>query len=259
MTAGSRLNSVDAGGDAGGAETVVNVDDRDVGGAGIEHAKKSGDTTEAGSVTDAGRHGNDWGGDETADHARKGAFHSGNANDDASLGELAFAMLEQAMNAGDTDVVELVDAIAHHARGEQSFFGDGNVAGASGDDKDQAFAGDFAAALDGDDAREGMKLRGARGFSIGFFHGGEDFGVGASDENVVARVFLLEHGADDFGGLLRRFAFGENDFGKALAEGAVMVDFGKAEVLERQMLESLDRRSRREVSALHGFQNFQQF
>src|SRR5690349_20966110 len=119
MTAGSWLDAVDAGGDTGGAETVVDVDDRDVGGAGIEHAEQRGDTTEAGSVTDAGRHGNDWGGDQATDHARKGAFHSGNANDDAGLGEFAFAMLEQAMNAGDTDVVELIDAVAHHARGEQ--------------------------------------------------------------------------------------------------------------------------------------------
>jgi hypothetical protein len=69
----------------------------------------------------------------------------------------------------------------------------------------------------------------------------------------------LEHGADDFGDLLRRFAFGENDFGKTLSERAVMVHFGEAEILKRQMLEPLDRRSRREVSALHGFQKFQQF
>ena len=168
-------------------------------------------------------------------------------------------MLEQAMNPGNTYVVKLIDAIAHHARGEQSFLGDGNVAGTGGNDEDQAFAGDFAAALDGDDAGEGMKLRGARGFPVNFFHGGEDFGVGASDENIVPRVFLLEHGADDFGDLLRRFAFGENDFREALTQGAMMVHLGEAEVFKRQVLEAFDDSGRRELSSPHGFQKFQQF
>ena len=163
------------------------------------------------------------------------------------------------MNAGDTDVVELIDAIAHHARGEESFLGNGNVAGTGGNDEDQAFARDFAAAFDGDDAGERMKLRGARGFPISFFHGGEDFGVGAGDENVVPRVFLLEHGADDFGDLLRRFAFGENDFREALTLGAMMVHLGEAEVLKRQVLEAFDGRGGREFPPLHGFQKFQQF
>ena len=163
------------------------------------------------------------------------------------------------MNPGDTYVVKLIDAIAHHARGEQSFFGDWDVAGTGGNDEDQAFARDFAAALDGDDPREGMKLRGARGFPVSFFHGGEDFGVGASDQNIVPRVFLLEHGADDFGDLLRRFAFGEDDFRKTLAESAVMVDFGEAEVFKWQVLEAFDGRGRRKLSSPHGFQKFQQF
>ena len=104
-----------------------------------------------------------------------------------------------------------------------------------------------------------MELGRARGFAISLFHGGEDFGVGAGDENVVARVSLLEHGADDFGDLLRRFAFGKDDFGEALTQGAMMVHFGEAEVLERKMLQALDGCAWRELPALYGFQNFQQF
>ncbi len=145
------LQPVDAGGDAGSTEAVVDVDDGDVGCAGIEHAKQRGYPAEAGAVADAGGHGNHRRGDETANDARKGAFHSRNANDDAGLRELAFAVLEQAMNPGDTDVVELIDTVAHHLRGQKRFFGDGNVARAGGDNQDQAFSGNFAAAFDGDD------------------------------------------------------------------------------------------------------------
>jgi hypothetical protein len=253
------LQPVHAGGDAGSAETVVDIDDGDVGGTGIEHAKKSGNAPEAGAVADAGRNGNDWRGHEAADHAGKSAFHPRDTDDDASLRQLAFAMFEQAMNARDADVVELIDAVAHHAGREQGFFGYGNVAGASGDDENQAFARDLAPTLDGDDAGERVELRGVGTLSVGFFHGGENFSVGASDENIVARVFLLEHGADDFSDLLRRFAFGENDFGEALTQSAMMVDFGKTQVLKRQVLEALDGPVGRELPGLYGFQNFQQF
>jgi len=136
MVTGAVLEAVDAGGNAGGAETVVDVDDGDVRGAGIEHAEERGDAAEAGTVAHAGRNGNDRRGDETANHTGKRAFHSRNANDNASLGKLAFAMFQQAMNAGDADIVKLIDGDAHQAGGQECFFGDGNVAGAGRNDED---------------------------------------------------------------------------------------------------------------------------
>ena len=42
----------DQGGGVGGAEAVVDVDDGDVGGAGVEHAEEGGGSGEAGSVAD---------------------------------------------------------------------------------------------------------------------------------------------------------------------------------------------------------------
>ena len=48
------------------------------------------------------------------------------------------------------------------------FFRDGNVAGAGGNDENRALAGDFGAALDGDDAGERMKLCGAADFPLTF-------------------------------------------------------------------------------------------
>ena len=249
--------AVDAGGDAGSAEAVVDVDDGDVGGAGIEHAEERGYAAEARAVADAGWHGNHRRGDETANDAGKGAFHSRNANDDTGLRELAFAVLEQAMNPGDTDVVELIDTVAHHVRREKRFFRDGNVAGARRDNEDHAFSGGFAAAFDGDDAGERVESGCTGGFAVGFFYGAENFRAGAGDENVVARVFFLKHGPNDFGDLLRGLSFGKHDFGKTLAQGAVMIDFGKAEILKRQVPEPLEGRAGREFPALDGFQNFQ--
>ena len=47
-------------------------------------------------------------------------------------------MIEEAVNAGDANVVEVLGAITHHSGGEQGFFGDGDVAGASGNDEDSS-------------------------------------------------------------------------------------------------------------------------
>jgi hypothetical protein len=50
---------------------------------------------------------------------------------------------------------------------------------------------------------------------------------------------------------------GKDDFGKTLAEDAVMVDFGKTEILKRQVPEPLEGRAGSEFPALDGFQNLQ--
>jgi hypothetical protein len=74
---------------------------------------------------------------------------------------------------------------------------------------------------------------------------------------VLARMFFLKHGPHDFGDLLRGLSLGKDDFGKTLAEGAVMIDLGKAEILKRQVPEPVQGRAGREFPALDGFQNFQ--
>jgi len=162
-------------------------------------------------------------------------------------------MLEQAVDTGDADVVNGFGAIAHGAGAEEGFFGDGNIAGAGGDDGDGSFAENFGIAFDGDDAAAGMELG---GFSESF-DGSEDFGVDAGNEDVMVRAFFFEHGADDSGDLLRRFAFAEDDLGETLAEGAMMIDFGEAEVFKREMLEALDGGGGGELSTLHSLQNLQ--
>ncbi len=61
-------------------------------------------------------------------------------------------------------------------------------------------------------------------------------GVDAGCQN---HAFLRDHAGHDPGNLFGRFAFAVNDFRKALAQTAVMVHVGVAEVLAGQMLELL--------------------
>ncbi len=56
----------DQGGGVGGAEAVVDVDDGDVGGAGVEHAEEGCCSGEGGSVADRGGDGDDGHADEAA-------------------------------------------------------------------------------------------------------------------------------------------------------------------------------------------------
>jgi len=230
-----QLKAIDAGSDAGGAEAVVDVDDGNVGGTGVEHAEERRDTAEAGAVSNAGGHGDDRGGDEAADHAGQSALHTRDADDDARFGKRG-AMLEQAMNAGDTDVIEMAGSIAHQAGGEQGFFGDGNVASAGGNNENGSLPGDGGIALDGNGTGDGMKFGGAGGT----LDGGVDLRVGAGDQDVVARVFMTQHGADDFGDVLGSLPPAEDDFGIALAQGAVMIDFGKADIFKGHVLQAFD-------------------
>ena len=152
------------------------------------------------------------------------------------------------MNAGDADIVEAVDAVAHELGGELGFFGDGNVAGAGGDDADDAFTSDLAIAFDGDGPGELVKFR----CVVQALYGREGFFVGAGDQNILAGV-SAEHAFGDFGDLAGRFAFAEDNFGKTLTESPVMVDFGKSQVFEGQMFQAFDGGFAREFAGANGF------
>jgi hypothetical protein len=62
-------------------------------------------------------------------------------------------MLEQAVNPGDADVVQMLGAVAHHAGRQERLFRDGNVARAGRYHEDRSFSGNFLDALDGDHTR----------------------------------------------------------------------------------------------------------
>ena len=222
-----RLQAIDEAGDVAGAEAVIDIDHSDVAGATVEHAEQGGESVEAGSIADAGGHGDDGASDEAADGAGQGAFHARADHYHARFGE-ALAVLHEAMDARHPDVVDGVDAIAHDLGGGLGLFGDGHVAGAGADHGDSAFAGDGAVAPEADDARErevvGAGEAGEDGIGAG--------AVGAGDEDVGG---VFEEGFGDGDHLFGGFALGEDDFGDAVAEGAVVIDFGEAEVLEGQV------------------------
>ena len=163
------------------------------------------------------------------------------------------------MNPGDTDIVQMLGAVAHHAGRQERFFRYRNVAGPGGNHEDRSFSGNFLDALDGDGARQLLKLSVTRFFSARAFHGCKNLLVRAGHQDVVPRVFFAHHGAHNFRHLLRRFPFAQNDFGKTLPQRAVMIHLGKAEIFKRQMLQALDGFVRGKLAGFHGFQNFQQF
>ena len=61
--------------------------------------------------------------------------------------------------------------------------------------------------------------------------------VGAGDQDVAGAG---EKALGDGDHLLGCFAFGEDDFGHAVAERAMMVDFGEAQIFKGQVAKALD-------------------
>ncbi len=149
-------------------------------------------------------------------------------------------MGEKAVNASDSYVVEMLDAVAHEFGGDDGFFGYGNVAGSGGDDRDDAFAVALAITLE----RDGSGQRAVFGFGD---LGGDGFVLlfgGASGEDVSS---MLGKTGEDGGNLSGRFPFAENHFGHAYAERAVVIDLGESQIFERQMAETLHRLVWREL------------
>src|SRR5256714_15345984 len=119
--------SVYEAGDEASAEAVVNVDDRDVRGAGVEHAKERRHSAETCAVADARRHGDDGRGDEAADDRRQSALHPRDDYEDARRAQ-TLALGHDAMNPRDPRVPDSLDAVAHRLRRQGRLFGDRDVA-----------------------------------------------------------------------------------------------------------------------------------
>jgi hypothetical protein len=234
----------DESGGVGGAEAVVDVDDGDVGGAGVEHAEEGGGAVKAGTVADGGGDGDDRDADEAADDGGESAFHAGADDDGVDAGELV-ADGEEAVDAGYAYVVEASDFCVEELGGDGSFFGDGLVAGAGGEYGDVAGGFGDGGLFEGDGAGllviDGGWILAEDGFGgVGVDAGGEDVDAGGG------------HAGEDLGGLLRGFVLGVDDFGEASAEGAVMVDAGVAEVLVGEAGEAVGCGGGSEGSGLDG-------
>ena len=128
---------VDERGDISRTKTIVDIDDTHVGRAGIEHAEKGGETTEGCSVADAGGHGDDRSGDETANDRRQRAFHAGAYDEDTGFLKMC-ALSQQTMQACDAHVSNELYGITHELSSDASFFRDGQIAGTGADYSNEA-------------------------------------------------------------------------------------------------------------------------
>ena len=81
-------------------------------------------------------------------------------------------------------------------------------------------------------------------------HGAVDSLVGARDQDIVLRS-RTQHHAHDAGHLLGGLPVCVDDLGKTLAQYAVMIDLGKAEIFERQVSQPLGSLGDRQVALLH--------
>src|SRR5437667_455746 len=79
------------------------------------------------------------------------------------------AAAQEAVNAGDADVVDAAHRGAHRLGGDRRLFGDGNVAGATGDDRDRAGARLRELQLEDASDRVKLSLREAGGEGLALF------------------------------------------------------------------------------------------
>src|SRR5258706_3357639 len=146
-------------------------------------------------------------------------------------------MRQQAVYARDSDVIDMLNVIAHQFRGDDRFFGDRNVAGSRRHDHDHALAISLAITLEHDGASQGTILRSMLGQ---VYSGGDSsilFLVGPRRQHVAT---VSGQAVEDFRYMARRFALGKYHLGHALAQGTMVVDLGEAEVLKGQVTEALD-------------------
>jgi len=71
-------------------------------------------------------------------------------------------------------------------------------------------------------------------------NGFKDGSIGASDKNILPAKFLTQHGLNNFSDLPACFPFAKNHFGVSLAQGAMMIHFGKAQILKGEMFQPGD-------------------
>src|ERR687890_355644 len=113
------------------SDAVVYVDDREPGGASLEHTQDGGCSVTAEAVAGGGRKSHDRYRDEAGDHARQRALHP-RGDDQAVRVELSqfLERSREAVKAGHADIVEAHHGHAHLACDAERLFEDGQVGGA---------------------------------------------------------------------------------------------------------------------------------
>jgi hypothetical protein len=129
--------------------------------------------------------------------------------------------LHETVYAGDADVVSGFDVVAHSFGSKLGLFGDRDIAGAGADDGDCARAADGFIAPEADDARKLVVF----GLGMAVEHEASAGRIGARDEHIGS---VFDEAAGDGGHLFGRFTLRQDNFGHAVAEGAMMIHFGEA-------------------------------
>ena len=233
-------------GGVAGTETVVDVYHCNAAGAGIEHRQQRGDAAKTCAVADAGRHGNDRLVNEAADDARQRAFHAGNDNKDVG-GQQFFVKRKEPVDAGNTNIVIFLHAVAHDFSGDYSFLSDRDIGGAGAENGNYTTAFWLRFKSNGNGARGFMIL----GFRESAFDGPVSFLAGAGGKEIVV---VLENCAGNLDDLGWRFAFAIDDFGEAFAQRPVPVHTREIKVVRVERFELARGGSGFDLAGLHGGQ-----
>src|SRR5215471_351541 len=182
-------SSVDQAGNNGSTVTIVDVDDRNVGSTAIEHSEQSRHSAKAGSVSDACGNSDNRGSHQSGNHTRECPFHSGHDNDHTGFRQ-TFPAIQQTVQTGNADVIECIDFVPHHLKGNNRFLSNRHVRSTGRHDHHGSFT-DNAIVL-AHRNRPGTFVK--FGLRYELFNPVEMFGGYSSDEDVV---FMLVHRLDD--------------------------------------------------------------
>ena len=163
--------------------------------------------------------------DHAGDDARQRAFHAGDDDDDARRRRVG-ALRQHAMDAGDADVVDAVDGVAQQLGRHRRFFGDRDVGRCPPSRARSCPCRAAHVALHGYAPRQLVILgRRARRVLTAF--------QAASSARVTSsgcpRPTISRGDRRDLVGCLAQT---QDDFGKALPDGPMVIDLGKPKVLK---------------------------
>ena len=217
VTQGKTVNGV------GRSEPVVDIDDGNPRGTGVQHAEKCGDPLEVSAIANGGRHGDEGGADESPQNAGQGGLHSSHDHKGVVLAE-GIQVGNRAMKAGDPDIIESRRLVSQKLKSDPYFLGHGVVGGSSGTDGD-AEGGAREAGGGGVQKSEGLSGRVILAFGKASAKSSGFRGVDPSRQNRLAGgVEASNDGSDLRGGL----ACPVDDFGctETFLSGEIQVGKG---------------------------------
>ena len=205
-----------------GAESVVDIDHRETDRTAIQHSEECRNSTKAGPVAHTGRNGNHWRANKTRNHTRQGPLHT---RDDNQRSRRAQARMlgQEPMNSGNANVVQPIGDVSHELARETRLLGNRQVGRARGNDQNGATTWLDVPLTKTNRSGERMKGR-TRYDSPDRLKSG--FVRARDQESLAVRHNLFGNARDLFGG----FALTEDDFGKSLPYGSMVIDASKAQI-----------------------------